>query len=119
MRNVAVHPLAPRRIMTRSPVSRHLGQQRRVVAALLSQAAFFVQGHLSHLQSAFLASAVHPHASHLHAAFFSALAGHCANAVAPIIAAAAISVIIMFFMVFSFRIPPDVRQSEVLSLRLI
>jgi len=72
----------------------------------MSHAAFFVQAHLSHLQSAFFASAVHPHASHLHAAFFSALAGHCANAVAPIIAAITISAIIMFFMVIPFRILP-------------
>jgi hypothetical protein len=45
-----------------------------------------------HLQSAFLASAVHPQASHLQAAFFSHCEGHCATAVDAI--SAAISAIV-------------------------
>lgn len=49
-------------------------------AAALLHSAFLPHAHLSHLQSAFLFSAVHPHASHLQAAFFGHCEGHCATA---------------------------------------
>ena len=52
-----------------------------VVLALFSAAAsFFPQAHLSHLQSAFFAWAVHPQDSHLQAACFPHFEGHCAIA---------------------------------------
>ncbi len=64
-----------------------------LTAALFAPAAAFVvagaglpHAHLSHLQSAFLASAVQPQASHLQAAFFAHCAGHWANAVETVIA---------------------------------
>jgi len=79
-----------------------LGQQRFFGQDALSfgHSAFLQHAHLSHLQSAFLASAVHPQDSHLQAAFFASCAGHCATATETIIAAATAHNMTIVFIVF-------------------
>lgn len=85
----------PRTHSSRNDTHAHFGQQVFFSAA----ASFLPQAHLSHLQSAFFASAVQPHDSHLQASFFGHCEGHCAIATDTIIAAATAIIVNTVFMI--------------------
>lgn len=77
-------------------VPAHFLEQEAFFDPASAQEAFLVQGHLSHLFSAFLSAALHSVASHFCSDFFCPLAGHWAVAVATTITVAAANIIIFF-----------------------